>query len=45
MMSATDAFTRWFLERVLAIHGVDLAAPMTSPSELVLDTDKVAVLA
>lgn len=39
MMSATDAFTTWFVERVQAIHGVDLTAPMTgSPSELVVDT-------
>ncbi len=46
MMHATDAFTTWFLERVKAIHGVDLAAAMTgSPSDLVLDTDRVAVLA
>jgi hypothetical protein len=46
MMSAGDAFTTWFLERVKAIHGVDLAAPMTgSPSELVVDSDQVAVLA
>ena len=46
LMSATDPFTIWFLERVKAIHGVDLTAPMTgSPSELVLDTDRVAVLA
>ena len=46
MMSATDSFTTWFLERVKAIHGVDLTTPMTgSPSELVLDTDRVAVLA
>jgi len=39
MMSADDAFTTWFLERVKAIHGVDLTVPMTgSPSELVLDS-------
>ncbi len=45
MMSATDAFTIWFLERVKAIHGVDLSAPMPngSPSTLVLDTSAVAV--
>jgi len=44
MMSATDAFTVWFLERAKAVHGVDLAAPMTgSPSELVLDSDRVVV--
>jgi hypothetical protein len=39
MMGAKDAFTTWFLERVKAVHGVDLTAPMTgSPSELVVDT-------
>lgn len=46
MMVATDPFTTWFLERVKAIHGVDLEAPSTgSPSELVVDTDREAVLA
>jgi hypothetical protein len=45
MVSATDPFTLWFIERVKAIHGVDLATPMASPSTLVLDTDRVAVLA
>ncbi|MGD0019695.1 MAG: hypothetical protein ABSD62_10615 [Candidatus Limnocylindrales bacterium] len=47
MVSATDAFTLWFLERVKAIHGVDLAAPMSggSPSKQVLDTALVPVLA
>jgi hypothetical protein len=46
MMSAKDAFTAWFLARVKAVHGVDLAAPMTgSPSELVLDSDRAVVLA
>ena len=45
-MSLTDPFTVWFLAQVKAIHGVDLAAPMTgSPSELVLDSARVAVLA
>ncbi len=44
MMSANDAFTTWFLERAQAVHGVDLTVPMTgSPSELVVDTDTVAV--
>jgi len=39
MMSADDAFTAWFLERVQAVHGIDLRAPQTeSPSEMVLDT-------
>ena len=46
MASATDPFTTWFLERAKAIHGVDMTAPMTgSPSELVVDSDRVAVLA
>jgi hypothetical protein len=46
MVSATDAFTTWFLACVKAIHGVDLAAPMTSsPSELVVDSERAAVLA
>ena len=46
MVSATDPFTAWFLERVKAIHGVDLTAPMTgSPSELIVDSDRAAVLA
>jgi hypothetical protein len=47
IVSARDAFTTWFLERVKAIHGVDLSAPMPdgSPSKLVVDTSKVAVLA
>ncbi len=43
MMSATDAFTTWFMERAKAIHGVDLTVPQTrSPSELVVDSDKMA---
>jgi hypothetical protein len=47
IVSATDSFTRWFLERVKAIHGVDLAAPMVggSPSKLVVDSSRAAVLA
>jgi hypothetical protein len=46
MIHATDPFTVWFLERVKAIHGVDLTAPMTgAPSELVIDSNRVAVLA
>jgi hypothetical protein len=45
LMSATDAFSLWFLERVKAIHGVDLAAPMPggSPSKLVVDSSPVGV--
>jgi hypothetical protein len=39
MTSAKDAFTTWFLERVEAVHGVDLTAPMTeAPSTLVVDS-------
>jgi hypothetical protein len=41
MMSAYDAFTRWFTERAQAIHGVDLTVrPTGEPSELVVDTDR-----
>lgn len=46
MISATDAFTSWFLERVKAIHGVDLTLPMTgAPSELVVDSKRALALA
>jgi hypothetical protein len=46
MVGAKDAFTTWFVERAKAIHGVDLTAPMTgSPSELLVDSSRVAVLA
>lgn len=39
MLGADDAFTKWFIERAEAIHGVDLTArPTGSPSELVVDT-------
>ena len=44
MMTADDAFTRWFAKRAQEVHGVDLTVPPTgSPSEQVIDTDKVAV--
>jgi len=45
IVSATDSFTRWFLDRVKAIHGVDLSAPMAGgpPSKLVVDSSRVAV--
>jgi hypothetical protein len=44
MVSARDAFTTWFLERVKSLHGVDLTVPMTgAPSELVVDSDRAAV--
>jgi hypothetical protein len=40
MMAAKDAFTTWFLERVKAVHGVDLTVPMTeAPSKLVVDSE------
>jgi hypothetical protein len=47
MVHATDAFTLWFLERVKAVHGVDLTEPMHdgSPSKLVVDTAFVPALA
>jgi Family of unknown function (DUF6176) len=45
MMSASDAFTTWFIEKGQAIHGIDPSALTGgSPSELVADTDRVAVL-
>ena len=42
MMSATDDFTAWFIERATAVHGVD-PSQMTSapPPELVVDTAAV----
>lgn len=44
MASATDEFTKWFVERAQAVHGVDLTAPMSgSPSQLVVDSELVAV--
>jgi len=44
MMQDTSPFATWFREKVQAIHGVDLAAPVTaSPSELVIDTAAPAV--
>ncbi len=44
MMGANDEFTRWFTARAGEIHGVDLTVPSTaSPSELVVDTEAVAV--
>jgi hypothetical protein len=47
LMSAKDAFTTWFLERVKAIHGIDLSAPMPdgSPSKLVIDSHAMKALA
>ena len=45
-VSSKDAFTLWFLDRVKAIHGVDLSAPMLdgAPSKLVIDSSAVASL-
>jgi hypothetical protein len=44
MVSATDSFTSWFLERAGAVHGIDLTAPLTElPSSLVIDSEPVAV--
>jgi hypothetical protein len=46
MMNAKDAFTTWFIERATAIHGLDPSAvPSGPPSELVVDTGPMAVLA
>jgi hypothetical protein len=40
LMAAKDEFTTWFLERVKAVHGVDLTVPMTeAPSKLVVDSE------
>jgi hypothetical protein len=44
MMSVDDEFTRWFTARAQEIHGVDLSVrPTSAPSELIVDTDPVAV--
>jgi hypothetical protein len=44
MMSANDVFTGWFLERVKALHGVDLTGPMPdAPSELLVDSGLLTV--
>ncbi len=41
MVSATDPFTKWFIERAQAVHGIDLSLPMTEPpSKLVVDSEK-----
>jgi hypothetical protein len=47
IVSAKDAFTTWFLERVKALHGVDLSAPMPdgAPSKLAIDSGSAPVLA
>ena len=42
MLGETDSFTVWFLERVKALHGVDLSTSTHgSPSELVIDSERV----
>ena len=42
MMSSTDAFTAWFIERATAVHGIDPSVPTTgSTPELVVDTAEV----
>jgi hypothetical protein len=46
MLSADDDFAKWFIARAQEIHGVDLSVrPTGAPSELVVDTGPVAVLA
>ena len=45
IMSADDAFTRWFIERATSIHGIDPSAVAGgSPSELVVDTDRAVAV-
>ena len=40
LMTGTDAFSKWFGERAMAVHG-DIPAPTTgSPSELVADSER-----
>ena len=43
MMASTDAFTTWFLEKAKAIHGFDPSVAAGSPSELVVESDRMAV--
>ena len=43
MASATDEFTKWFAERAQAVHGVATQQQAGPPSELVVDSEKVAV--
>jgi len=43
LMSSTDAFTAWFIERATAVHGVDPSEKTAAPApELVIDTAEVA---
>ena len=40
MMSADDAFTKWFIAKASEAHGMDLSQPMAeAPSRLILDTE------
>ena len=41
----TDAFTLWFLERVKAVHGIDLTVGTEAPSHQVIDSKSPAVVA
>ena len=42
MMSSSDAFTAWFIDRATAVHGVDPSEKTSSPPpELVVDTAEV----
>ena len=44
MISVDDAFTRWFVERAKAVHGVDMTVlPTAAPSELIADSERVAL--
>jgi hypothetical protein len=44
LMNTKDEFTTWFIERAKEIHGLDPSAVRTAPpSELVVDTDRVAI--
>jgi hypothetical protein len=40
MIGADDEFTKWFLERVQAGHGVDLAVPLTGRRRAVIDSER-----
>ena len=46
LMAAKDPFTAWFIERAIAIHGIDPSAVTSGPlSELVVDSAPEPVLA
>jgi hypothetical protein len=41
MVEQDDEFTRWFLEQVHRVHGVDLSEPLHAPMpELVADSER-----